>query len=282
MIPTTPQGLDESRPWPAVVNPVLQPSELLARGIAVVRYRLDWGVLPRPEAAEPPEDQPTSKGKSVGVWLLASPSPDVIGRSYFHLIWSEGTAVKAVVEYLAALAFVDAERLGIAGISTNGFKALSALVAGVQFRAAVVVGSCADYHSFLADSPVALGGAELDLAPEYETWLREREAVRQVAAITDTALLMVNGGRDHIIPTSCVEGSVETIRRAYGRVDAGERFHLSWWPDATHNSLVDVASEEILAWWVKWFDLPPTAGADRALAVTTVFSSGRPAVSIGR
>ncbi len=254
-----PEGASADQPRPAVVNPVVPDEALTARGFVVARYRLDWSVLaPERPARETASSgkPPAAGGKTVGVWLLASPSADVIGQSYFRLISSDGAAAVEVVDYLRELAYVDGERIGIAGVSTNGFKVYAALMAGARLRAAVIVGACADYHSFLADSPVALGGAALELDPEYERWLSAHEAVRQVDRFTGTALLLVNGGRDHVIPNHCVDGSIPTLRQAYARAGGAERIRQSWWPKATHNELVAVATEDILAWWDRWLASP--------------------------
>jgi hypothetical protein len=248
---TIPAGAAAASRRGVVVNPVTDAAALVERGMVVARYQLHWPSLladPGPPRVAPAPDA----AQTVGVWLLASPSPKVIGRTYFELIWAEGTAARSVVDHLASLDFVAADRIGLAGISTNGFKVYSALLAGVPLRAAVIVGACGDYHAFLRDSPVALAGAELDLDPEYESWLREREPIRHADRLVTAALLLVNGGRDHVIPSACVEGAATAMREAYTRHGVPERFHQSWLPEATHNDLVRVAAPEIVAWWEKW------------------------------
>ncbi len=255
-----PAGADRGSPRGVVINPILDPRLLIQRGLIVVRYRPHWGSLPkRPQKAGTEEertpagtDPNASADKSVGVWLLASPNPQVIGQSYFRLISSEGRAAKSVVEYLAGLDFVDADRIGMAGISTNGFKVYSALLSDVPLAAAVIVGACGDYHAFLRDSPVALDGAVLDLDPDYERWLRAREPIRNADRLTGAALLLVNGGRDHVIPTACVEGSAAILKAAYAENGAKQKFVQSWLPEGTHNDLVERSVSEILAWWEKW------------------------------
>lgn len=248
---------------PVIVNPLLDPARLLARGAVVVRYHLNWESIPTPQP--PTESAAERKARNpVGTWLLASPSAAVIGRGYFQLTWSAGKSAKRVCEYLATLPFVDPDRIGMAGMSTNGFKVFSALLAGTPLRAAVVVAACADYHSFLRGSPIALNGASLDLDPAYESWLRAHEPVRHASRFTDTALLTVNGGEDHVIPTDCVDLSAPILRREYERAGGVQRFRQAWFSDATHNELVDRADAEILAWWVRWLGLDDleTAGED--------------------
>ncbi len=254
---TIPAGVDRGSPRPAVINPVVDPAALLERGIVVVRYRPHWGALPRPPRsaarAEPGSaGEKDSAEKPVGVWLFASPSPRVIGQAYFRLIWASGAAAATVVRHLATVEVIDAERIGMAGISTNGFKVYSALFAGTPLRAAVIVGACGDYHSFLQDSPVALAGGELDLEPDYEGWLVEREPVSRPESLIGTALLLVNGGKDHVIPTDCVERSSAVLRPAYEAAGATEKFRQVWMPDATHNELVGEGTEDILSWWERW------------------------------
>ncbi len=255
-IPPPKPGHDKQ---PVIINPIVDQNELLERSIVVARYRLNWAALPKPQQPKKPRVAETStRKKSVGTWLLASPSAAVIGKGYFGLIWTEGTSAKQVVEHLRTLPFVDPERIGIAGISTNGFKALSAILAGVPLRAAVVVGACPDYHSFLANSPLALGGDTLNLEPEYETWLSEHEPLRQAGRLTQTALLLVNGGKDHVIPVQCIENSAPAIGDAYAGVGRPDHFRLSWWPDATHNELTEIATPTILRWWGQWLGSPTT------------------------
>ncbi len=252
-----PAGAEGGSPRGVVINPILDPLLLIERGLVVVRYRPHWGSLPkRPQNARTEARTKTAKeaaaGESVGVWLLASPNPHVIGQSYFRLIWSDGNAAKSVVEYLAGLDFVDADRIGMAGISTNGFKVYSALLSDAPLAAAVIVGACGDYHAFLHDSPVALDGAALDLDPDYERWLLAREPIRNTDRLVGTALLLVNGGRDHVISNACVEESSAILEDAYAARGAPQKFVQSWLPEGTHNDLVEHSVSEILAWWEKW------------------------------
>ncbi len=246
-----PAGAGRKSPRAVVINPVVDPAPLLERGIVVARYSPHWGSLPRPVVPAAPEPKHAGD-EQVGVWLLASPSPRVIGESYFRLITVSGEAAAEVVAYLVGLDFVDAERIGMAGISTNGFKVYSALMAGVPLRAAVIVGACGDYHAFLRDSPVALAGAALDLDPDYDGWLQEREPIRHPARLVGAAVLLVNGGRDHVIPTPCVQGASPILRAAFEEHGVEGKFHQSWMPEATHNDLVERATSEILAWWERW------------------------------
>jgi hypothetical protein len=248
-----PAGASSASPRGVVINPLLDPARLLERGLVVARYRPHWGSLPhRPQPGKPDRDR--SDDQTVGVWLLASPSPHVIGKSYFHLIWAEGRSAGSVVEYLAGLDFVDTAKIGMAGISTNGFKVYAALLADVRLRAAVIVGACGDYHAFLRDSPVALGGATLDLEPEYERWLQEREPIRNGERLVGSSLMLVNGGRDHVIPSVCAGDTASVLAAAYERVGAAERFRYFWFEDATHNDLVERAAPEILEWWSRWLE----------------------------
>ena len=200
-----PDGAGSDSPRGVVINPVTDAAELLRAGLIVARYHLNWPSLPKSpdtEAATPQANEPRGESQSVGVWLLASPNAKVIGRAYFELVWAEGSAARSLVEHLAGLDFVAADRIGMAGISTNGFKVYSALLSGVPLRAGVIVGACADYHAFLRDSPLALDGADrLDLEPSYGNWLREHEPIRHADRLVGTALLLVNGGRDRIIPS---------------------------------------------------------------------------------
>ena len=124
-IPESPPGRK-----PVVLSPFSDPEALLARGVIVATYQVDWkrvaellGTKPAPPPPEPEKSE-----ERVGAWLLSSPRPGVIGRAYFELIASNAAQnVPDVVDLLVGLPDVDPARIAIAGSSTQGFVALEAL-----------------------------------------------------------------------------------------------------------------------------------------------------------
>jgi hypothetical protein len=189
---------------------------------------------------------------TVGVWLLASPSAKVIGQGYFRLIWADTSAVPAVLDLLSTLPEVDPSRIGMAGISTNGFKVLSAIPQDHRLRAAVVVAACGDYHTFLERSSLAMNGTPLDLDPTYDAWLCEHEPILNPERFTDTALLMAAGGHDLAMPALCAQNTATVFQGAYAAARVPQRFRFLWFEAANHNEVLDLAQAEILAWWDQW------------------------------
>lgn len=275
-IPGRPAG-----PRPAVLLPVLDPEELLARGIAVVRYQVNWrlleGLAPErpaadgaepPGAGDPPRPSPAPAGskpraspppESVGRWLLAAPRPGIVGRAYFRLVAAEGQKiVPLVIDRLLQEERIDPDRLAIAGSSTRGFVALEALVAEPRLAVGVVRVACGDYHEFLRSSSLALDGeerwlvdGELVLDEDYERELRTQEPIRFAERLPPRPLLMLNGALDEAVPLSCVRPTVREFERAYRAAGVPQRFRFVLYQDRGHD-LGPAVAEEILAWWIRW------------------------------
>jgi len=204
---------------------------LLEAGFVVVSYALHWELLgglakPQPASAPPPGDAPPA-AKPVGKWLLASPSPAVIGKGYLGLI--DGNARSTIPQVLDALATdpdVDPKRIGILGFSTNGFTALHAGSLNPRLRAVVAIAACGDYHTFLHHSTLAMNGEPLALAPDYDQWLREVEPMRHPLRLVHAAVLMVNGRADLPIPIACAESTARALRKAYAAVRRPDAFRF--------------------------------------------------------
>lgn len=255
-IPTSPPG-----PKPAVISPIAERDLLLQSGAVVVTYQVHWEkltpLLPAPPgpAPETPATPPAPKA-TVGVWLLASPTPATIGKGYFELI--EGTArsqISAVIDYLVTVPEIDPHRIGIGGTSTNGFKALQLLAFDRRVAAAVIFSACGDYHCFLERSNLAMNGKPLELDKKYDAWLRQREPIRHPRRYVHAAILMVNGTEDQAVPYPCMERTEAVFRRAYEAAGVPERFRTVAIPGGDH-SLDERATQEAIAWWFRWL-LPP-------------------------
>src|SRR5437016_27036 len=229
---------------PAVIAPPGDHEALLAAGIVAVSYRVHWEFL---RALAPPE--PPATENRVGVWLLASPTPKTIGKSYLTFVaYDANEAIPKVLDYLATLPDVDPARTGIGGTSTSGFVALQAIAVDRRLIGAAVVSACGDYHRFLHLSNLAMNGHPLHLDPAYDAWLRTQEPIRHPESLVHAALLMVNGAEDRAVPLSCAEATARTFRRAYARRRLSRRFRFVVVPGMGH--VLDArATDATMAWW---------------------------------
>lgn len=251
-IPDSPPG-----PKPAIVVPLADEAQLLARGFVLVDFHHDWTVVPGLEDAAQREE-PVS-GQKVGRWLLAAPRPGIVGRAYFQLVTlSARSSVPAVVDALEATPEVDARRIGIGGSSTAGFVALEALAAEPRLAAGVVRSTCGDYHAFLRSSYLALNddpqwlpGGQLVLDDAYAAELIENEPIRRADRFPPRPLLMLNGTADPIVPFRCAERTATRLHGAYQRAGVGERFRFVAHEGAGHD-LGDEARERALRFWEQW------------------------------
>lgn len=262
-IPSLPAG-----PRPVVLQPVVDAEELLARGIAVVRYQMNWqmlaGLEPERPAEQAQQPSPAEPAESVGRWLLAAPRPGIVGREYFGLIAAEARRiVPLVMDRLEDEPGIDPSRVAIAGSSTRGFVALEALVEEPRLAAGVVRVACGDYHAFLRSSSLALDDderwlvdGELSLDEAYETRLRGQEPIRSADRFPPRPLLMLNGARDDAVPPACARATARELERAYREAGAPERFRFVLYEDRGHD-LGPGAAAEILAWWERWLHPQP-------------------------
>jgi predicted esterase len=255
-IPAAPPG-----PKPAVLQPISDEHELLARGYVVVRYQTHWRDL-APLAAQageaPPAGEP-APATAVGKWMLAAPRPGLVGRAYFELIAATAsTIVPAVIAHLGGVPEIDPRRVAISGSSTGGFVALEALIQEPRLAAAAVRVACGDYHEFLESSSLALAGderwlvdGELALDPDYEASLRGREPIRFADRFPPRPLLLLNGALDPAVPAACARETARVLREAYEQRGVPERFRFVLYEDRGHDLGPD-AEREILAWWDRW------------------------------
>ena len=248
-LPPAPSG-----PKPTVISLLGENETIRAAGITVVTYRLNWDRLkgfrppPEPAASQAPKN-------TVGVWLLASPTPKTVGQGYFGVIAANARAVSTVIDYLGTVPDIDPARIAIGGTSTGGFIALEA-TADARIRAAVIIAACGDYHCFLHRSSLAMQGAPLDLDPAYDRRLREREPIRHPAHLTHAAVLLVNGTEDLAIPISCARATARTFARAYRHAGVPQRFRFVAVEGAAHNDIGERVRGESLAWLERWLGSP--------------------------
>jgi dienelactone hydrolase len=238
--------LTASGPRPTVIALIGDPHRYLGAGFVAVRYSINWTRINGPPPSPPPADQ------AVGKWVLASPSADVLGERYLREIAATATDyVPIVIDWLATLTDVDAKRIGMAGISTNGFVTLQAVAADRRIRAAVAISACGDYHDFLQHSSMGMGDTPLALAPAYDEWLQRQEIVNHPRDLVHAAVLMVNKVGDELIPISCADATARALERAYRRAGASDRFRYVRLPVAGHGMGADENSETF-AWLQQW------------------------------
>jgi len=234
---------------PAVIFMLGDRSPLLRQGFLVVTYRVNWDLRPgaAETAAAPPPDE-----KTVGEWILASPSAGVLGQRYLRAQTTTGEdVIPKIVDWLVTVPEVDPARIGIAGASTNGFVSLLAVARDPRLRAAAVLSACGDFHLFLRDSSMGMRGAPLALDTGYDRWLRRHEIVRHPERLTHAAVLMVNRDADPIIPFSCARHTADVLARAYARAGASERFRFVVYQSDKHG-LDRRDGEETAAWLLRW------------------------------
>ncbi|MDX2168999.1 MAG: prolyl oligopeptidase family serine peptidase [Deltaproteobacteria bacterium] len=235
-----PPGLHERRP--VVVTLLGNPHELVAAGFIAVSYEVNWNRL---------RGVPTPTANTVGSWVLASPSADVLGQAYLRDVARNAEIVTPVLDWVATLPEADMAHVGIAGASTHGFAALQAAASDQRLRAAVAIAACGDYHGFLRDSSMGVAGQPLALAPAYEEWLQAQEVVRHPDRLVHAAVLMINRAGDRVIPIGCADETARALREAYARAGASERFEYVRLDDEGHG-LGPAERQAAFDWLRRW------------------------------
>lgn len=248
-IPLEPPG-----PKPLVIALIGDTRRFMEAGIVALTYKVAGRVFVRSKPAPPASEQ------TVGKWVLASPSAGVIGETYLRDVAATATeVVPAILDWLPTVPEVDATRIGMAGVSTNGFISLQAMAADRRIRAAVVIAACGDYHRFLRDSSMGMEGNPLELEPSYEAWIRDQEIVRHPDRLVHGALLMLNRVDDELVPISCADATAEALAAAYERAGAADRFRYVRLETTGHGIGPD-ERRETMEWFDQWL-LPPTRRA---------------------
>lgn len=246
-IPPTPEPRK-----PTVISTLGDRSMLLRQGFVIATYRINWHVR------TPPETRAEAGEAGVGKWVLASPSPAVLGREYLRTIATiADDAIPKIVDYLATVPEVDPARIAMTGNSTNGFVALQAAARDRRLAAVVVLAACGDYHRFLRDSTMGMEGRPLALAPDYERWLGANEVIRRPRRLVHAAVLLVNRDHDPIIPLACADETARVLAGAYRRAGIPERFRYTVLRGEQHG-LDRREMEETAIWLNRWLR---TAGA---------------------
>ncbi len=242
-IPPEPPG-----PKPALLGHLNESPAMLWEGAVMVTYRIDWARLKGGPSAPPPDAK-----NPVGKWVLAAPSPGVIGQHYLQQIAATATiVVPRVIDYLETAPEVDARRLAITGASTNGFIALQAIAADSRLTVATVLAACGDYHRFLHYSSMGMAGEPLALEPAYERWLRAQEVINHPRRMVHAALLMVNRAQDPLVPISCADETARVLQRAYAAAGRRDRFRFVRIEDLEGHGAGPRESKENFSWLRTW------------------------------
>lgn len=231
---------------PAVIALLGNRRALRAAGFVVVTYSVRWervpGRLPTPAPGQP----------TVGTWVLASPSAARLGEGYLRdIAVTAERFVPAVLDWLVGLPEVDGERLAMVGGSTNGFVALQAAAVDPRLRAVVAISACGDYPAFLQGSGMGLGGAPLELAPDYTAWIAEQQVISHPDRLLHAAVLMINRAADPLIPVACADETARVLAAAYAAAGQAERFRYDRLDAQGHG--VDAAENAAaMEWLTRW------------------------------
>jgi pimeloyl-ACP methyl ester carboxylesterase len=240
-----------------VISTMTGHAAFLARGWLVATFRVNWEYLDPPL---PPEAQ--AGEATVGKWVLASRSADVLGERYLRtIVVTANVVVPRIVDYLRTVPEVDLGRLAIVGASTNGFVTLQALTREPRITTAVALAACGDYRKFLQYSSMGMEGAPLDLAPGYARWIARQEPVRRPRRWLHAAVAMVNRDGDPIIPIECADATADAVAPVYERAGRADRFRYRV-VHGTEHGLSSVESDEMMAWLDRWL-APRTARSGR-------------------
>ena len=259
-IPLSPVGAKA-----VVVNPLADEDALLRCGIIVARHRADWHRLSKSVSSvesghDEKQRQARAKENTVGVWMLASPRPGIIGRSYFRFIRANSARlIPRVIDGLLSTGEVDVDQIGFSGSSTAGFIVLEAMADDPRVSASVVRAACGEYNHFLRSSSLALNNearwlplGKLRLDSDYSDELALREPVGRAELYPPRPLLMLNGDRDAAIPLACVRPTVAAFEQVYELVDRSDRFSAITYADTGHG-LGQAARDDALKFWQRWF-----------------------------
>src|SRR5262249_44772375 len=207
-----------------------------------------------PPHSRPPRPPPPPADKAGGgKWVLAAPTPQLVGEQFLRTIVATATlVVPKVIDFLLTLPEVDPARLAITGASTNGFIALQAISTEPRLSVAVAIAACGDFFRFLRYSSMGMEGRPLDLDPEYASWLRAQQPIAHAQRLVHAAPLRVNRTEDPIIPIACADETERVLAPVYARSGFSRRFRYVRVTDAAGHGLGPREDAENRAWLGKW------------------------------
>jgi dipeptidyl aminopeptidase/acylaminoacyl peptidase len=206
----------------------------------------------------------------VELYLLARAGFVVIASDYrFHDAtarrdeWGGGdlTDVLNITKTLAAIEFIDRERLFMMGLSRGGFMTYLALKHGVPVRAAAVIAAPSDLEAVGKHRPEFVNGDESfdgwarvwpDFATRAAEHFRARSAVYWADAI-NVPILILHSARDRLLPVG------HALRMAEALQAAGRTFELHIYSKDGHS--LPANRQDRNRQIVEWFEQAPARGA---------------------
>ena len=257
-------------PYPVVLSPIVPDHELLSRGIGVVRWKTNWSIVAAVDAFQKPKPTPAVPAvptpEPVGVWMLRSERPGIIGRGYFRVITTEAhKTVPVVLDHIRRMPDIDESRIAITGSSTGGFTALQAMAENPSIAAGVIQVACGGYSIFLKSSSLALddqerylAGGEIVLDDDYAAELAAIDPLSRASNFPPRPVLLVSGAQDRAIPAACVEATAARFSDVYEQAGLADRFQWVEFEERGHN-MGPEAELLILDFLDEWL-LKPRAG----------------------
>jgi dienelactone hydrolase len=187
--------------------------------------------------------------------------------------------VLRTVDYLQSRADVDVTRIGMTGISEGGIETWMAAAADERIRVAVpalgvtrfdcietaalapAAQAFADgFDAALLNFAHQLGESEVNERVFREAWARMLpgfsggpfEATNLVPLIAPRPLLVLNHGKDELIPLPCAQAVVDGARRRYAELAAGNRIRLRVAPNLRHAAFDPGEIVALYGWFDRW------------------------------
>ena len=193
------------------------------------------------------------------------------GRPYLYdTVWD----VMRLVDYLQTRADVDPARIGVMGVSKGGTEAYLTAAVDPRIAAAVPIIGVQGFRWALDNNqwqarvstfspPINHAARDEGVATVDAAFVRrfydrvspgiygDYDAGSMLALIAPRPVLVINGDSDARTPLPGVQQAVESARRTYIRMGAGEKLGLYLQPNAGH--VVTPVAELVMAdWFVKW------------------------------
>ena len=194
-------------------------------------------------------------GRGYGALLPDMRNNGDSGGTHTTLGFNEVQDVRASVDYLLTRSEVNAERIGLVGMSMGAATALRATARIPEIRAVVAEAAYTSIEDNIADGVQAFTGLPaFPFAPliiwfcENETGLSMQDIrpIDDIASIAPRPILFIHGGQDDLI-------NVHNSERLYEAAGEPKEFYLI--PDAAHGDYLDIEPEEFERRLVAFFEM---------------------------
>jgi dienelactone hydrolase len=242
------QRTDLPGPKPAVVyyHGVVQRKEVYVDSHSLARSLADAGfvvVLP---------DAPGHGERPAGATVVAR-LRESLPREFCADIEQAADEAPALYDWLAARPEVDAQRMGVAGLSMGGF---TAAVVGSRLRerlrAAVCIAGSADLVTCMAKTDSIAPGkwGPQDRSSDAQTRARiaRIDPLHFPERFAPLPLLLLHGARDTWNPPQTSQRFAELLAREYAAAGVSDRFRLTLVPNAPHWPPSQAILDEALTW----------------------------------